>query len=95
MPETLQLLTSTYVEDMVERRVPHREAHLAAIERSREAGALVVGSAVGDPPHTGLLGFRGDGPEVAEAFARADPYVVAGLVVSQTVQPWVVVTPLP
>lgn len=95
MPETLQLLTYEYVENMAERRTPHREAHLAAIERSRQAGDLVVGSAVGDPVHTGLLGFRSGTPEVAEAFAAADPYTAAGLVVSFTVQPWTVVTPLP
>lgn len=94
MPETLQLLTYAYVEDMAERRTPHREGHLAAIERSRAAGDLVIGGAAGDPPSTGLLAFRG-GPEVAEAFAAADPYVAAGLVVTRTIRPWTVVTPLP
>lgn len=94
MPETLQLLTYEYVDGMIERRTPHRDAHLAAIERSRAAGELVIGSAVGDPVHTGLLGFRG-GPEIAEAFAAADPYTAAGLVVSHRVEPWTVVTPLP
>jgi uncharacterized protein len=94
MPETLQLLKYEYVDDMATRRTPHREAHLAAIERSRLAGDLVIGSAVGDPVHTGVLGFRG-GPEVAEAFAASDPYAAAGLIVSHTVEPWVVVTPLP
>lgn len=94
MPEILQLLTYEYVEGMAERRTPHREAHLAAIERSRAAGDLVIGGAVGDPPATGLLAFRG-GPEVAEAFADDDPYVAAGLVVSRTIRPFTVVTPLP
>jgi uncharacterized protein len=95
VPETLQLLKYTYVEDMATLRTPHREAHLAAIEASRQAGDLVIGSAVGDPVHTGLLGFRSDTPDVAEAFAAADPYAAAGLIVSFTVEPWVVVTPLP
>ncbi|MDO9408264.1 YciI family protein [Patulibacter sp.] len=94
MPETLQLLTYEYVDDMVDRRTPYRAAHLEAIERSRAAGDVVIGGAAGDPPATGLIAFRG-GPEVAEAFADADPYVAAGLVVSRTVRPWTVVTPLP
>lgn len=94
MPETLQLLTYEYVEGMAERRTPHREAHLAAVEASRAAGELVIGGAAGDPPATGLLAFRG-GPGVAEAFAAADPYVAAGLVASRTIRPWTVVTPLP
>ena len=95
MPETLQLLTYEYVEDMAERRTPYRAGHLAAIERSREAGDLVIGGAAGDPPSTGLLAVRGASPAVAEAFAEEDPYVVAGLVVRRTIQPWTVVTPLP
>jgi len=32
--------------------------------------------------------FAGDSPAVAEAFARADPYVVEGLVNSWTVRQW-------
>lgn len=95
MPETLQLLTYEYVEDMAERRTPYRAGHLAAIEEAREAGTIVIAGAAGDPPHTGLLAFRGDSPAVAETFAEQDPYVVAGLVVKRTIQPWTVVTPLP
>lgn len=95
MPETLQLLTYEYVADMAERRTPHREAHIAAIERSRLAGELVIGGAAGNPPSTGLLAFRADSPAVAEAFADADPYTLAGLVVRRTIQPFTVVTPLP
>jgi uncharacterized protein YciI len=34
------------------------------------------------------LMFQGDSPEVAERFAKADPYVTEGLVVSYKVRPW-------
>jgi uncharacterized protein YciI len=95
MAETLQLLIYEYVEDVAERRKPHREAHLAAIERSRQAGDMVIAGAVGDPAHTGMLAFRGEDASAAEAFAEADPYLAAGLVVRWSVQPWTVVTPLP
>jgi uncharacterized protein len=43
---------------------------------------------VGDPVEGALLLFRGEGPEVAEAFARADPYVRNGLVTRWQVRPW-------
>jgi uncharacterized protein YciI len=80
---------------VTERRKPHRQAHLAAVERARVAGEIVIAGAVGDPPHTGMLAFRGPDAAAAEAFAAADPYLAAGLVVRWSVQPWTVVTPLP
>jgi uncharacterized protein YciI len=38
-----------------------------------------------------VLLFTGDGPEAAERFARADPYVVHGLVRQWRVRPWTTV----
>jgi len=93
MPETLHLLTFDYVPDVLERRAPHREGHLAAIARYHEAGKIVLAGAVGDPVDSGLLVFR-DAADV-EAYMAEDPYVAAGLVVSHTVRPWTVVTPVP
>jgi uncharacterized protein YciI len=90
MPERMQLLHYEYVEDIVERRAPHREAHLALIARWNDEGRLVMAGAVGDPPTGGLLVLR-DG-EDAEAFMRDDPYVAAGLVSAWRVEPWNVVT---
>ena len=90
MPETLQLLHYEYVPDMVEKRQPYREAHLALIKRYHEDGRLEKAGAVGDPPRGGLLVFRS--AEDAEAFANEDPYGKAGLVVSRRVEPWTVVT---
>lgn len=95
MPEKLFLLIYEYVPDMAERRVPHRDAHLATIERWKDDGHLVIAGAVGEPAHTGMLAFRGDDPRVAETFVVDDPYVAAGLVVRWTVEPWTIVTPLP
>ena len=91
-PRTLQLLTYTYVEGMAERRAPHRPAHLALIEEYVADGRLVVAGAVGAPPSTGLLAFAT--VEAAESFAAADPFGTAGLVVSWSIQPWVVVVGL-
>lgn len=46
---------------------------------------------VGDPPHGAVIVFGDVDPEMAEAFARADPYVEAGLVTAWRVEPWNVV----
>jgi uncharacterized protein YciI len=75
---------------MVEKRKPHREAHLELIKRYHGDDRLVIAGAVGDPPHGGLLVFRST--EDAEAFAGEDPYVEAGLVVARRLEPWTVVT---
>jgi uncharacterized protein YciI len=90
MPERLQILRYEYVEDIVERRGEHRDAHLEAIRRYKDEDRIVIAGAVGDPPSGGLIVFR-DAAD-AEAFAEADPYVQAGLVVRRTVEPWNVVT---
>jgi uncharacterized protein len=50
-----------------------------------------MAGALGDPPDGALLLFRGDTPEVAEHFARADPYVMRGLVTGWRVRRWNVV----
>jgi hypothetical protein len=92
MPERLQLLRYEYVDDMAERRAPHREAHLELIQRYHGDGRLPVAGAAGDPPSSGLLGFREEAD--AHAFRDEDPYVEAGLVTRWTVEPWTVVTPL-
>lgn len=90
MSELLHLLVYEYVEDMTERRAPHREAHLELIRRYHEDDRLVIAGGIGVPVHGGLLAFRQ--PEDAEAFAAEDPYGAAGLVTAWRVEPWAVVT---
>jgi uncharacterized protein YciI len=91
VPERLQLLVYDYVDDILERRAPHREAHLALIERWKNDGRIVIAGAIGDPPHGGLLAIRGDAT-VAEEFVNDDPYNKAGLLKAWRVEPWTVVT---
>jgi uncharacterized protein YciI len=86
-----QLLLYDYVEDVLERRVPHREAHLARIAEWIGAGRMTMAGALGDPPTGAALVFPGADPAEAERFADGDPYVLAGLVTSRRVVPWTVV----
>lgn len=89
-PERLHALFYEYVDGMLEKRAPHREAHLAAIAAGKEDGTIVLAGALGDPPYGGLLVFRGP-VTAAERFAADDPYVHAGLVTSRRIEPWTVV----
>ena len=82
------LLLYTYVDDMAERRGPHREAHLAAIRAEREAGHVTMAGALNTPPTGAAIVWTGVTPDQIEEFAAADPYVVNGLVTSQRVERW-------
>jgi uncharacterized protein YciI len=79
------------VDDMINRRAPYREEHLRLIRDGHARGEILMAGAVGDPPDGALLVFRAASSEVAEKFAREDPYVRNGLVVSWKVKPWTVV----
>jgi uncharacterized protein len=91
MPEIHHILFYDYVEDIVERRAPHREAHLARIASEHEAGRILMGGALGDPPHGAAIVFKGVEPDAIEEFARTDPYVEAGLVTARRIERWNVV----
>ncbi len=90
MAQILQLLVYDYVENIVERRAPHREGHLALVGRWKEEGRIVDGGATGDPPAGALIVFTDTGDP--EEFVHADPYVREGLVTGWRVEPWTVVT---
>jgi uncharacterized protein len=75
-------------EDYVAGRAAFREAHLEKGWRSHERGELVLGGALANPLDGAVLLFEGDSPQVAEAFARADPYVTSGLVKRWYVREW-------
>ena len=85
------ILLYDYVEDIIERRAPHREAHLAHIAEWIASGRMTMAGALGDPPRGAALIFPGDDPAEAERFAEGDPYVTAGLVTARRVVPWTVV----
>jgi uncharacterized protein YciI len=86
-----RILFYDYVDDVLERRAPHREAHLDRLAAERDAGRVVMAGALGDPVHGAVIVFRGVDPEHVEAFARHDPYMEAGLVTAWRIEPWNVV----
>jgi uncharacterized protein YciI len=82
------ILFYEYVKDILDRRGPYREEHLARISRERERERIVMAGALGDPPSGAAIVFRGAERAEIELFARQDPYVRAGLVSSWRIEVW-------
>jgi len=78
-------------EDYVARRAEFRAAHLEKAWQASARGDLVLGGALGNPVDGAVLLFKGESPEVAEKFARADPYVTSGAVKRWYVREWTTV----
>jgi len=85
------LLFYDYVPDVLERRPQFRGAHLQHAWAAQQRGELVVAGALADPVDGAVLMFAGEDKQVAEAFARADPYVIGGLVERWHVREWTTV----
>ena len=88
-PVPLHLLLYTYVDNAAEQRAPFRAGHIAAARAAEDRKELVLGGALADPLDGAVLAFTGR--EVAESFARADPYVLNGIVTDWTIREWTVV----
>jgi len=85
------LLFYQTVENYVQRRAPYRDQHLAYATRAFERGELVMAGALSEPADGAVLVFKGDSSNIADSFAREDPYVKAGLITGWKVRPWTVV----
>ncbi len=79
------------VDNYIEKRAPYREEHLKLAQAAREKGNLIMAGAFADPPDGAALVFKGESPEVAEEFAKNDPYVKNGLITQWHVRKWTVV----
>jgi uncharacterized protein YciI len=77
--------------DYLERRPQFRSDHLRHAWDYHDRGDLVVAGALADPVDGAILMFCGENSSVAEAFARADPYVRNGLVKNWHVREWTTV----
>lgn len=85
------LLFYSYVPDIVNRRVPHRQAHLRHAWQAQAEGLLVLAGAYAEPVDGAAFVFQADSAAPVEHFARTDPYVLAGLVERWTVRAWTTV----
>lgn len=78
-------------EDYVSRRAAFRDSHLERAWKACARGELMLAGALANPVDGAMLLFQGDSPEVAEKFAKADPYVTNGLVKRWYVREWTTV----
>lgn len=85
------LLFYEVADDYVARRAPFRDEHLERAWEASERGELLLAGAFAHPADGAVLLFRGDSPEVAEKFARSDPYVTGGAVKRWYVREWTTV----
>jgi uncharacterized protein YciI len=79
------------VDDYVNRRAPFRSDHLRLLREAHARGEVVMAGAVGESPDGAIIIFRAETAQTAEQFAKDDPYVKNGLIVTWRVQPWNVV----
>jgi uncharacterized protein YciI len=85
------VLTYDYVPDVLERRGPHRDAHLALARELHAQGKLLLAGAFDPPTDGALFVFKVDSAAEVEAFVARDPYVKNGVVTGHRVRPWNVV----
>ena len=96
------VINGTDIDDSLERRLSVRAAHLARLQQLKEEGRLLLAGpypAV-DSNDPGPAGFSGslivaefDSLEDALAWAKADPYVGAGVYADVSVKPFRKVLP--
>ena len=74
--------------DYLERRGEYRTEHLQLAWDAQERGEIVVAGALAEPADMAVLMFQAESPEVVERFAKADPYVIHGLVTGYRIRQW-------
>jgi uncharacterized protein len=90
-PVVHHVLFYDYVEDVLERRGPYRDDHLALLKRWKDDGRLVAAGTLGKPPTGAMFVFLVEDPADIDAYVAADPYVAGGIVRGHRVVPWTVV----
>jgi hypothetical protein len=85
------ILFYKYAPDYLERRGEYRDQHMSLAKAAIDRGELFLGGAFAKPADGAAIIFKGRSPEVAESFAKADPYVLNGLVNSWRVREWTTV----
>jgi uncharacterized protein YciI len=82
------LVIYTYVPDMDQRRVPHREEHLAWLRGLAGAGTVRVAGATREPADTGVLVVRAADVHAVRTLLLDDPYAAANLITGVVVRPF-------
>ena len=93
LPATQYLLRYDYVTDVLEKRGPYREGHLALAKEMIAAGKCLSGGPTGEVgmeiPKGALFIFTD--ADAAHEYVSRDPYVSGGIVTRHTIEEWNVV----
>lgn len=84
------ILEYHYVENMLERRKPYRDAHLSYANGFVSRNILKAGGALLPSVSKGILLFEASDQNVVENFVRNDPYVKSGLVTKYDIGEWAI-----
>lgn len=79
------------IEQYKEKRIPHRDSHLAYVTAATKRGDLVLGGALDEPADEAVLVFKVIDVSIVQNFAEHDPYVVNGMIKEWSIRPWTVV----
>jgi uncharacterized protein len=86
------LLIYDYVPDYLEKRTPYRPEHFALAKAAEARGDLFLAGACTDAgTPLGVLVFQTGDRKLVEDFAKADPYVLNGVVTRWRVREWTTV----
>jgi len=81
------VLWGTYCDDVLEKRAPFRDEHLARLQQLKDDGTLIT---LGPTTDLSLVFgiFAGESAEAIEALVKADVYWREGIWTSVAVHPW-------
>lgn len=82
------ILFYVYVENIIEKRKPYREEHLALAQRFVKEGKLILGGAYSEPADGAAIIFKVETKEEVIAFVENDPYVKNNLVTQWSIREW-------
>lgn len=85
------LLEYKYVDNMAEKRTPHRAEHIALAQKLIETNQIVAGGAYVPDLDGAMFIFKSSSRSVVEDFVKKDPYVKHGLVPKHSIKEWNVV----
>ena len=85
---TKYVLWGSYADDVLEKRAPHRQAHLDGLAQQKEAGVLVTIGPTKDL--TKVFGiYEAESEAIVRELIEADPYWQSGVWTEYDVKEWI------
>jgi uncharacterized protein len=82
------VMWGSYCENVIERRAPHREAHLAGLQQQQSDGILITLGPTQDL--TKVFGiYAADSEEIVRQLIEADPYWKNGIWTEYSIKEWI------